>query len=448
MKTRIAAFAVLASFAVVPVADAAAPAAVFGLRAAGNPKLGYFVYSAAPGRAIAGAVIVSNTGTKRGSVRLYATDGTTGDTTGTVYMTDDHPTRAGAWIQLATSSVTLAPGKFRRVGFTVHVPGSASPGEWVGGVVAESTEARQSGRTKQKAGVKIRIRNQTIIAVQVNVPGKRRAAFSIGSVKTGGQRGFQQLIVHLANTGNVLRKPSGKVEVVKAGHLVETLPFVMDTVLPQTSIDYPILLKRALTPGSYGARISLTFPNTAGTQKTISADPSFTVSKTDVKQVFTTATPTKQPKGGVLAPSKSSTPWAWIAAGIAGGLLLAIALWWILRRRRRDGREYVPTVVMPLPPLPATSFDEHQPLAPQAPAPVAEPSVTAPEQAPVLAPRPPESELCREGHLWQVAYDRGDLGRDGIWRFPHRCRTCGLELMATDAADASAQAHAPAASAR
>jgi hypothetical protein len=27
-----------------------------------------------------------------------------------------------------------------------------------------------------------------------------------------------------------------------------------------------------------------------------------------------------------------------------------------------------------------------------------------------------------------------------VWRFPHRCRNCGLELMATDIADASAQA--------
>ncbi|MDQ1496510.1 MAG: hypothetical protein QOG69_2993, partial [Actinomycetota bacterium] len=43
-------------------------------------------------------------------------------------------------------------------------------------------------------------------------------------------------------------------------------------------------------------------------------------------------------------------------------------------------------------------------------------------------------------HLWEVAYDRGQLGGDGVWRFPHRCRTCGLELFAADIADASAQA--------
>jgi len=27
-----------------------------------------------------------------------------------------------------------------------------------------------------------------------------------------------------------------------------------------------------------------------------------------------------------------------------------------------------------------------------------------------------------------------------VWRFPHRCQNCGLELLASDVADASAQA--------
>ena len=191
-------------------------------------------------------------------MKLYAADGSTGQTTGTVYLTDAHPVRAGAWIQLGTNLLTLAPGHFRRVTFTVHVPTNADPGEWVGGVVAETTQKPQSGRTKRKAGVQIKVRNQTIIAVQVNVPGKKSAGFEVGSVKTGGQRGFQQLIVHLANTGNVLRKPTGQVDVVEvvnnSRHLFETLPFTMDTFLPQTSIDYPILLKKALRPGTYEAR--------------------------------------------------------------------------------------------------------------------------------------------------------------------------------------------------
>jgi hypothetical protein len=45
--------------------------------------------------------------------------------------------------------------------------------------------------------------------------------------------------------------------------------------------------------------------------------------------------------------------------------------------------------------------------------------------------------------MWDVAYDRGQLGADGAWRFPHRCRSCGVELLARDVADATAQANAP-----
>jgi hypothetical protein len=41
-----------------------------------------------------------------------------------------------------------------------------------------------------------------------------------------------------------------------------------------------------------------------------------------------------------------------------------------------------------------------------------------------------------------VAYDRGELGADGVWRFPHRCRNCGLELVASDVADATARSAA------
>ena len=46
-------------------------------------------------------------------------------------------------------------------------------------------------------------------------------------------------------------------------------------------------------------------------------------------------------------------------------------------------------------------------------------------------------------HYWEVAYDRGQLGEDGVWRFPHRCRNCGLELLASDVADAASQAAVP-----
>jgi hypothetical protein len=442
-----------------PLASAAAKTPVFGLRAVGNPKLGYFVYSLPAGSVQQGGVIISNSGTATGTVKLFAADATTGRTTGTVYLTDRKGTRVGAWISLSSTSLTLRPGQHQTVNFTVRVPANTRPGQWVGGVVAETSRQVTGAKSKQKASVQIKIRDLTIVAVQVNVPGPPITAFSIGGVKTGGQRGFQEVVTHIANNGNQLVKPTGSVTVLnKQGVVLQVLTFKMDTFLPQTAVDYPLLLKKALPPGDYSAIVKLSIPGVSGAAaKLVTAHPAFSVSKQDVQQVFTSAAPQTPPPGTVAAGSSSKPPWAIIAAAVVAGLLVVLLLLRVLRRRRgpkpsegstivprstsaaaadapaavgsvSDRTEPPPAVPPPLPPEPAS----HPEPAQAAPAPV-----PPPQPAPPAQTRRPE---CVPHHFWEVAYDRGQLGEDGIWRFPHRCRNCGLELLASDVADATAQA--------
>src|SRR5918911_2969537 len=130
---------VLLALVLAPVASAATRQPVFGLRPAGNPKRGYFVDPLKPGATRTGAVIVSNSGTAPGTVKLFTADATTGRTTGTVYLTDRKPTGTGAWITLAAPSVFLRPGQHKQVRFDVRVPAGAKPGEWVGGIAAETS---------------------------------------------------------------------------------------------------------------------------------------------------------------------------------------------------------------------------------------------------------------------------------------------------------------------
>lgn len=432
---RLAVLVALACLALPAVAQAAAPhAAVFGLRAVGNAKLGYFVYSIAPGAARTGSVIVSNVGNAPGTVRLYTADGTTGPTSGTVYKTDVRPTQTGSWVQLSSTSLSLAPGAHRTVSFTVRVPSGQKPGQWVGGIVAETSQKVARQKPGQKARVQIKIRDLTIIAVQVNVPGAAKVAFAIGGVTTGGARGFQKLFVHLASNGNTLVKPHGSVTVFdKSGKTVESLPFTLDTFLPQTAIDYPLLLKKALGPGSYQALIRLVTPAAAGVpSKTTVSRQSFTVSNSDVKQVFSSSSPTQAPPGGVVASSSNSVPtWAYAVVAAVVVVLLLVALWFLLRRRGRHAPVEAaapsrPAAEVTAPPPPPTQFGGEP--APSEPQPVPEPP------PPAGAAAQPECE-----HDWDVAYDRGRLGEDGVWRFPHRCRNCGLELSARDVADANAQ---------
>src|SRR3954452_4370836 len=105
--------ALVLALALAPAAAAAKIGPIFGLRAVGNPKAGYFVYPTDAGSTVHGAVAVSNTGDTTGTVKLYTSDATTGATTGTVYLTDAAPAGVGTWISLDKSSLTLKPGEQR-----------------------------------------------------------------------------------------------------------------------------------------------------------------------------------------------------------------------------------------------------------------------------------------------------------------------------------------------
>jgi WxL interacting protein linking bacterial and host surfaces len=426
----------LLALVVTPLASAAAKAPAFGLRALGNPKLGYFVYSLSPGAVHQGGVIISNSGTATGTVKLFAADATTGNTTGTVYLTDRKAKHAGAWISLAKTTLTLKPGQHRTVPFTVRVPASTKPGQWVGGVVAETSHQVSQPKSKNKASVRIKIRDLTIVAVQVNVPGPPVLGFTIGGVTTGGQRGFQQIVTHIANTGNVLVKPTGTVTVLnKQGAKLQVLTFKMDTFLPQTAIDYPLLLKKALAPGDYSANVRLAIPGVAGAAaRVVTAHPSFSISKQDVKQVFTSAAPQAPPPTTAGSSSSSKAPWALIGGAVLVALLLALLVFQLLRRRRTPKAATPPPVPAPLSPEPAPEAAE-----PEEPVLAEAEAAQEARQAVSEQTRSPE---CDPHHYWDVAYDRGELGDDGIWRFPHRCRNCGLELLARDVDDATAHADA------
>jgi hypothetical protein len=282
-------------------------------------------------------------------------------------------------------------------------------------------------------------------------------AFTIGGVKTGGQRGFQEVVTHIANAGNTLVKPKGSVTVLsKQGRVLQVLTFKMDTFLPQTAIDYPLLLKKALPPGDYTAKVQLSIPGVSGAAaKLVTARQPFSISKQDVRQVFTSAAPQTPPPGAVGATTASKRPWPLLGAAAGGVVVLLLLLWLFLRRRNRKTRQRLPTVVLrsvsaaaaeaAAPPVvPA----EPAPAAAPFPAPVSErtappPAPTPPAAAPVPAPtpvnHPPE---CDPHHFWEVAYERGALGEDGVWRFPHHCRNCGLELLASDVGEATTHADA------
>ncbi len=267
----------------------------------------YFVAQARPGTSFTNAVRVVNMGTAPGTALLYPVDATTGQTSGAVYLDRSKPRPGvGSWVTLGASSVTLGPGKSSVVPITVHVPATVRPGDHLGGIVAENAAVTQGSG---KGALQIRVRHLTIAAVEVQVPGPAAAQVAVTGVRASGQHGYQYVYLHLANPGALTTKPIGTLVVSDTGgNKVASRSFELDTFLPGTAIDYPVLLPgQALAPGKYRADVEVRYApvaigyrRVAGSAQTTRGSFAFVVSSKEYTHVFQGAPPPK-----VLSPTAS-----------------------------------------------------------------------------------------------------------------------------------------------
>jgi Bacterial protein of unknown function (DUF916) len=302
-----------------PAATEGAAGPTFALKPASPAKLGYFVLQGRPGATIRGEVQVINVGSVAGRTKIYAVDATTGETSGVVYRSRQEPRQGvGEWTRLGTGTIQLAPGQSRVVPFSVRVPGGASPGQHLGGIVAQRSTSSASGGSAGQGGhgtFKVKIQALSVIALQVNLPGPRRVKMALSGIEVGSQPGHQSLLLGIGNRGNLLLKGRGSLKVVDGnGHLVKSQSFNLDTFVPKTHVDFPVYIRgKALRPGRYrgtvtisyrGRRLTRTFP--------------FAISKADTKQVFGS-------QATQIAPSSSSGGGETALYALAGVSVLSVA---------------------------------------------------------------------------------------------------------------------------
>jgi hypothetical protein len=299
----------------------------------------YFVAVAPPGATIENSVRVINTGTRTGTAYLYAVDATTGQTSGAVYFDRRIPRRdVGAWISLQAQAVTLAPNESKVISFVVHVPRDARPGDHLGGIVAENAQLTQASA---KGALQIKIRHLTIVAVEVQVPGPPVVGFEVSGVRAGGEHGYQDMYIHFRNLGTLTMKPVGTLLVSNpGGKVVAVRHFRLDTFLPRTEIDYPLLLPRqALSPGHYEATVKVSYGSRAlgyrrsdGSVHRLSRSFSFNVSADQYATVFKGVAPVTKPAATPRSGSTLMQLLPWIVAAMAV-LLAAVAFLVTVTRR-------------------------------------------------------------------------------------------------------------------
>jgi hypothetical protein len=257
-----------------------------------------------------GRVRIANVGNHSGTVLLTAVDAATGATTGAVYGASPRGlVGVGAWTALSRYRVRLRPRSSTIVHYTVRVPAGSTAGDHLGGIVAEDARSLTSTRSRRGRRFRIDVRSQTIIAVEIRVPGARRPSLALTGLRAGGQDGHQALVLGIRNDGNTLVKGRGRLVVSDArGKRVQNARFPIDTFVAGTGIGLPIpVTSKALAPGRYHAIAELRYRG-----RTTRRAFDLTISDHQVNQVFGS-------RPGLLAPRRSAVTL------VIGGLAFALA---------------------------------------------------------------------------------------------------------------------------
>ncbi len=223
----------------------------------------YFVLAGRPGTAVSDEVTVINVSGSAAGVSLYATDATTGQTSGAVYQSPQAPRGdVGAWIQLSEHHLSVPAGAGEIVPFRVVIPDGVRGGQHLGGIVAQPDQPSAHITSRRgKATFHVQVRSVAVIAVELNLPGPRTKQLAITGIRAAAEPGYQSLLIGLASTGTALTKGQGTITVTDGqGRRPIDQPFVLDTFVPETRIDYPVQVTgTALPAGNYQARITITY---------------------------------------------------------------------------------------------------------------------------------------------------------------------------------------------
>lgn len=311
---------VLCSVGVAQTAAAAEqPYSSFSIRPVSSTK-GYFVLTGKRGESLAASFRIVNTGTKAGTALVYAVDATTGATSGAVYLDRIRKRHgAGSWIGLPLARVTLQPSQARVVQFQVRIPRRLRAGHHVGGIVAENLELTGGSGTTKRSGLQLRVRHLSIVAVQLNVPGRAVPRMTYHGVRAGVSSGYEVLHLGLRNAGDVLVRPRLSLQVSDTrGRVVVRRAQNLDTFVPRTQIRYPAYLTESPLPaGSYRLAGTLSYLG-----RVTHFGGTFVISRAHIKELAKT-----RPEVAAQAADSggaSARVWVLVGGALVAGLIVGV----------------------------------------------------------------------------------------------------------------------------
>jgi hypothetical protein len=260
----------------------------------------YYISTVSPGGTFSDQMRVQNPNDDSVDLIVSGVDGITAIPSGAVYANRTDPvSKWGAWVTPDVSSLTLGAHQEALVGFTVHVPADATPGDHLAGVAFENAHP-----TPGSGPISISNVVRTVVGVLVKVPGP--AAFHMTifgvSIQPLSNQNLSSVVVTLEDEGRLLGHPVLVVTVTGPHGYEKTVSRQLDTVLPADTIPYPFPWPDNLAAGDYTISVVGSAPEMHGTV-TFSAKVHLGAPLAAAPRAGSTViTPQSNPGGGVALP--------------------------------------------------------------------------------------------------------------------------------------------------
>jgi hypothetical protein len=169
---------------------------------------------------------------------IYAADGLTSSVSGAVYGDLGQPlAAAGAWLTPHSQTVMVPADGEAEVHFAVTVPRTATPGDHLAGIAAQSGAARPSG----SGHLRVIVVARAVVGVLVRVPGPASFDVAVGKPTIDeGPEHIGEVVTPITDTGRLIGKPIDSVSLRGPNGYLKMVRKSLDTLLPGGTAQFPV----------------------------------------------------------------------------------------------------------------------------------------------------------------------------------------------------------------
>ena len=170
----------------------------------------FFHLSVAPGSTLNETAVVNNYTAAPITLLTYVADGlTTPQGTFALNNMDSVPVSVGLWSTLETKTITIPAQSELEVPFTIAVPATTTPGDYIGGlIIQEPLETGQVSTTAAGTPMRMDVIHRQGVRIYLNVSGTPITTLTAGDLNWTQSGDTVHVTLPITNTGNTTLHPT------------------------------------------------------------------------------------------------------------------------------------------------------------------------------------------------------------------------------------------------